>query len=560
MADYQIIRRDDKWIAQVEARGRGVLRNPYINRGTAFTHDQRELLELVGLLPPTVLSLDDQLRRVYTRLREQPNDSEKHVFMSDLFDRNWVLYHRLLREHLGELLPIVSNPTVGEAARHYSQRFMRPRGVFCDIDHPEEIMSALLAYGRSADDVDLLIATDSESVLGLGDQGIGGIAVAVSKMVLYTAVAGIHPLRVLPVVLDTGTDNVQLLNGPGYLGLPHARVRGERYDAFIAEFVRCVNKVFPNAMIHWEDFAADTAHRVFYGYRDQALSYNDDIQGTAAVITAALYNAMRQTGGRISEQRIVLHGAGPAAMGAAALIERLMVEEGTPPEETKQRFWVLNHNGLVTESIEARDYQLPYARPDAESNDWVLNKPGVIELEDVVRYVNPTVVIGRSSVPGAFSKDVVEHMCATVAHPILLPFSQPAEVSEGSIADLMRWSDGKALVASTIASEPITVAGVTREFHRAQNVLVFPGVGLGSMAARPTKISRAATLAVAKAIAEFVTDTTLGAPLLPATEQLREVALSVAEAVVRFTAAEGTAQIGLDQALASIPSIRWEPE
>jgi malate dehydrogenase (oxaloacetate-decarboxylating) len=299
---------------------------------------------------------------------------------------------------------------------------------------------------------------------------------------------------------------------------------------------------------------------VFYGYRNQALSYNDDIQGTATVITAALINAMRQTGGRLSDQRIVLHGVGPDAIGAAALIERLMVEEGTDPAQTKQRFWVLNHDGLITESSEARDYQRPYARPDSETAGWVLNKPGTVGLEDVVRYVNPTVVIGRSSVAGAFSKDVVEHMCATVAHPILLPFSQPAEVNEGSIADLMRWSNGKALVASTVASEPIEVGGAKREFHRAQNVLVFPGIGLASVAAHPTRISRAATLAVAKAIAGFVTDTTLGAPLLPATGQLREVALNVAEALVRFTVAEGTAQIELDQALRAIRTTQWEPE
>ncbi|MDR0436137.1 MAG: NAD-dependent malic enzyme, partial [Propionibacteriaceae bacterium] len=249
MADYQIIRRGDEWVAQVEARGRGVLRNPYINRGTAFTHEQREQLELVGLLPPEVLTIDDQLRRVYTRLCEQSGDLEKYAFLSSLFDRNWVLYHRLLREHLDELLPIVSNPTVGEAVRKYSQWFLRPLGVFCDIDHPADVVSALLSYGRSADDVDLVIVTDSESVLGLGDQGVGGIAVAISKMVLYTAVAGIHPVRVLPVVLDTGTDNAAVRDEPGYLGLRHERVRGDRYDAFIAEFVRSVNLVFPNAMI-----------------------------------------------------------------------------------------------------------------------------------------------------------------------------------------------------------------------------------------------------------------------------------------------------------------------
>ncbi|MDR0837012.1 MAG: NAD-dependent malic enzyme [Propionibacteriaceae bacterium] len=562
MADYQIVQRGNEWVAEIADRGRAVLHTRGINRGTAFTYEQRQELGLTGLLPPEVLDIEAQMRRVYTQLVAQSTDLAKYVFLNNLLDRNQVLFYRVLHDHLDELLPIYTGATIGDAVRQYSQWFLRPRGVFLDIDHPADIEASLLAYGRSADDVDLIVVTDSESVMALGDQGVGGVIVAVSKSVLYTTAAGIHPLRILPVVIDNGTDNQDLLNEPGYLGLHHERVRGPAYEAFIAAFVKSVNRVFPNAMIHWEDFEDANAHRIFYGYRDVTLSYNDDIQGTASVATAAVLSGLKVSGESLADQRIVIMGADSAGVGVANLLIRVMVNQGISEEEAKSHFWIIDSNGgLLQRGTKMWKFQDPFARDPAEADTWTLNRPGHVGLGDVVRYIHPTVLIGHgSNQAGVITREIVEHMSATTAHPIILPLSQPTSLAEADVADIIRWSGGRALTAAPGVHEPVEFEGVKHDIAQTNNVLIFPGIGLGAMSCHPTRITRTATVVAAQALSDVLTDHSVGSPLLPNLSRVREIAVRIAEAVVRQACAEGSAQVPLDEALAAIGEHVWFPD
>jgi malate dehydrogenase (oxaloacetate-decarboxylating) len=562
MSDYQIVQHGNQWVAEISATGRSILRAPVVNRGTAFTQEQRKQLGLTGLLPPEVLDIAAQERRVYNQFVQQPTDLAKFIFLNTLLDRNQVLFFRTLHDHLDEALPIYSPATIGEAVRQYSQWFLRPRGVYLNIDAPEDIEASLLAYGRSADDVDLIIVTDSESVLSLGDQGVGGIIVAVSRAVLYTLAAGVHQMRILPVVIDNGTDNEELRNEPGYLGLPHERVRGPRYDDFIASFVKSVNRVFPNAMIHWEDFEAANAHRIFYGYRDVTLSYNDDIQGTASVATAAVLSGLKVSGGALSDQRIVIMGAGSPGVGAANLLVRCMVKQGMSEEEARSHFWIIDSStGLLTTDSKLWKFQEPFARDPQEVQTWTLNKPGFVGLGDVVRHIHPTVLIGRgTNQAGVITREIVEHMTATTHHPIIIPMSQPASVAEAAASDIIAWSGGQALTAAPGVHQSVQFGGVTHEIAETNNVLIFPGIGLGAMSCHPTRITRAATVAAAQAVSDALSDHSLGSPLLPDVSRVREIAVRVAEAVVRQACAEGSAQVPLEEALAAISEHVWYPD
>ncbi len=421
-----------------------------INRGTAFTLPQREALGLTGLLPTGVSTLEGQLRRVYAQYQAQGSDLRKWVLLTNLRDRNEVLYYKLLSGHLAEMLPVIYTPTVGQAIQRFSQEFRRTRGVFLSVDHPDQIETALRNTGLGPDDIDLLVATDSEGILGIGDQGIGGIEISIGKLAIYTAAGGIHPRRTLPVVLDVGTDNLQLLNDPLYLGERHARVRDHRYDEFLDAFVAAVRAVFPNAMLHWEDFAADNARRVLHRYTDQICSFNDDLQGTAAVTLAAITSALRVTGERLSDQRIVIHGAGTSGTGIADLVRDTMIREGLTPEQANQRFWAVDRQGLlVDDDPTLRDFQRPYARTRDEVTAWTTTVPGrPISLAEVVGQVHPTVLIGASTQGGAFTENIVKDMAAHVDRPIILPLSNPTSMCEAVPADLLAWTDGRALVAT----------------------------------------------------------------------------------------------------------------
>jgi malate dehydrogenase (oxaloacetate-decarboxylating) len=556
--DYQMRRDGASYVAEVSARGRRVLRNPMLNAGTAFTEAQREELGLVGLLPPTVLTIEQQQARVMAQLAQQPNDLAKFTYLSNLQNRNEVLFAKVVRDNIADLLPIVYTPTIAQAVQEFSQWFQRPRGVYLDIDHPERIEEALLAYGKGSDEVDLIVATDSEAILGLGDQGVAGIMVAVGKLAVYTAAGGIHPSRVLPVVLDTGTDNQARLGNPLYLGLKKNRVRGAAYDEFVETYVRAAHKIFPNALLHWEDFAAGNATRILEKYRGSYCTFNDDIQGSAAVVAAAVLGALGRTGGRIADQRFVIMGAGSSGIGAANLLVDILAGQGLTREEARARIWGLNSSGLMVEGGELRDFQVPFARPLAEVAEWGLASVYGIGLEEVVRRVRPTVLIGTSGQPGVFTRAVVEAMAESCARPVVLALGNPTSRCEAVPADVIEWSRGRALVATGSPWPPVEYGGVSHPVALANNSLVFPGIGLGAMACHPRTITDSMVLACAEAVAAAA-GTAEGAAILPGPERLPEVAVLVAEAFVRQACAEGSAQVSLEAALAAIPEHNWVP-
>jgi malate dehydrogenase (oxaloacetate-decarboxylating) len=549
---YELVRTPDGWTARVSARGAAVLAVPAINRGTAFTAEQRHELGMTGLLPSGVSTLDRQLRRTYAQYSHQGDDLAKWVYLTNLHNRNEVLFYKLLSEHIEEMLPIVYTPTVGLAIQQFSNEFRRSRGVYLSVDHPEEVEQALRNSGLGADDVDLLVATDSEGILGIGDQGVGGIEISVGKLAVYTAAAGIHPSRALPVVLDVGTDNLNLLNDEMYLGERHPRVRGERYDRLIDAYVSACRKLFPHAMLHWEDFGAANARRILDVYAAQVCTFNDDMQGTAAVVLAAAFSAVRAAGSRMRDQRVVIHGAGTAGLGIADMMRDQMVREGLSHEEATARFWALDRKGVLSEDRVAQmyDFQRPYARR------W----DGETGLADVVRQAQPTMLIGTSTQSGAFTERIVRDMAAHTERPIIMPLSNPTHRAEAMPADLLAWTGGRALVATGSPFAPVELDGVTYQIAQANNALVFPGLGLGVTVARASHITDRLIAAAADAVAQLSDAGRPGSPLLPPVRDLRPVSAAVAIEVVRVAAAEGLAQVPIDNPIQQVHDAMWRYE
>jgi malate dehydrogenase (oxaloacetate-decarboxylating) len=410
------------------ARGVEVLATPLLNKGTAFSAQERAALGLEGLLPAAVLSLDQQAERAYAQLRAQPSDLLKNVYLEALHDRNEVLYYRVLGDHLRELLPIVYDPTVGEAIKQYSHQYRRPRGVYLSIDQPGQVEAAFANLGLGPDDVDLLVASDAEQILGIGDWGVGGIDIAVGKLAVYTAAAGIDPARVIPVSLDVGTDNQELLDDPLYLGSRHRRVRGRRYDDFIDAYVTAATKLFPRALLHWEDFGPSNGRRILERYHDHVLTFNDDMQGTGAIVLAAALSAVRVAGTPLREQRVVIFGSGTAGVGIADQLRDAMVRDGADPDAATRRVWCLDKQGLLTDDMrDLRDFQVAYARPAAEVAGWRRDDSGGVGLAEVVAQVKPTMLVGTSTVHGAFTEPIVREMARHVERPITFPLSNPTE-------------------------------------------------------------------------------------------------------------------------------------
>lgn len=541
-------------------RGEAVLRAPLVNKGTAFTESERRTLGLTGLLPPTILTLEQQAQRAYAQYSAQADDLHKNVYLNALHDRNEVLFYRLLTEHLPEMLPIVYTPTVAQAIQQYSHEYRRPRGLYLSIDRPEQMDEAFDNYGPGPDDVDLVVATDGERILGIGDWGVGGIGIAIGKLAVYTSAGGIHPVRAIPVVLDVGTDQVSLLTDPLYLGNRHRRVRGERYDAFIDLYVHTVARRFPGALIHWEDFAIDNARRILTRYRDQFRTFNDDMQGTGAIALAASLSAARASGLPLREQRVVLFGAGTAGIGIAEQLRDAMIQEGLSPTEAQSRFWCLGRHGLLTESLNGilRDFQRSWARTDADVRGFARND-GLIGLEEVVRQVKPTMLIGTSTVPHSFTEPVVREMAAHSERPIILPLSNPTALSEATPSDLLAWSDGRALVATGSPFDPVTFDGTTYAIAQANNALIFPGLGLGTIVARAAQVSDGILNAAARAVAGLATSRTAGASILPEIERVREVSATVGIAVARAAIAEGLAGAELTDPDRQVRAAMWQP-
>ena len=562
-SDFQLVTTSNSEIMlSLRIRGRRILRNPVANRGTAFTLEQRAELELSGLLPSQVSTIEEQLRRTYAQYSHSPSPLAKYIYLSQLRDRNEVLFYRLLSDNLEEMLPIVYTPTIGEAIERFSHDYVGSRGLFLSIDRPELIEQSLANYELDGDDVDLVVVTDSEGILGIGDQGIGGIQIAIGKLSVYTAAAGVHPRRCIPVVLDVGTDNLGLLSSEMYLGERHARVRGEKYDEFLALFVNTVKDLFPNAMLHWEDFGTTNAHRLLTTYREEICTFNDDIQGTAAVVLAAILAGVDVTGLELDDHRVCVFGAGSAGIGIANLIRDTMLRTGASEteEEAYSRFYAIGINGLyVDDQPELMPFQRPYARARADLADWAVADPNHITLADVIRNARPTILIGTSTRGGAFTRAIVEEIASYCARPIIFPLSNPTSRAEATPADLLTWTDGRALVATGSPFWPVDLDGVRYTIAQANNALIFPGLGLGVATSQATRISDGMIAAAAEALAGMVNAYRQGAPLLPTISALRTVSATVAVAVAQQAATEGLARNPLTDPIQQIYERMWQP-
>jgi malate dehydrogenase (oxaloacetate-decarboxylating) len=540
-------------------RGREIIERSLLNKGTAFTEEERKDLGLVGLLPPAVLTLEEQTKRAYQQYHKQPDDLAKNVYLRALQDRNEVLFYKLLSEHLPEMLPVVYDPTVGQAIKLYSHEYRRPRGVYLSVDHPEEIEESFKNYGLGPDDVDLIVASDAEEILGIGDWGVGGIAISVGKLAVYTAAAGIHPGRTIPVIIDAGTNNEGLLNDPYYIGNRHSRVRGEKYDAFIDEYVKVATKLFPKAMLHWEDFGISNARRILNRYKDKMCTFNDDIQGTGAITLAALISAVKITGTPLSENRVLIFGSGTAGIGNADQIRAAMQTEGLSDEDAYRRFWCVDVQGLLTDDMEdLHDFQRPYARPASEVKDWKSGKNGIDMLETIKR-VKPTAMIGTSTAYGAFTEEIVKEMAKQVERPIIFPLSNPTERTEAFPSDLIEWTDGKALVATGLPYDPVEYEGTSYEIGQANNALLYPGLGLGVITSRAKLVTDRMITTAAEAVADMVDSTKPGASLLPDVRNLRVSSATIAVEVVKAAVEEGVAQTEITDAVQQVQNAMWQP-
>jgi malate dehydrogenase (oxaloacetate-decarboxylating) len=553
---------DDEGAWRTSLRGRQVLGDPRINKGTAFSDDERRDLGLIGLIPAGHMSLDEQAGRVYAQYLRQGTDLARNVLLNEVADRNEVLYYRLLADHLSEMLPVVYTPTVGEAIEHYSQEYRRPRGIYLSVDQPEVIAESLLASGRSPDEVDLIVATDAGAILGIGDWGVGGMSIAVGKLAVYTAAGGIDPRRSLPVMLDVGTDRQALLDDPMYIGNRHPRVAAAEYDAFLDKFVAAVQQVFPRALLHWEDMSPANARRLLDRYRDRLPSFNDDIQGTGAVNLAAVLAAVQATGIELADHRIVIFGAGSAGTGIADQLSAALVVGGLPDERARAHFWAVDRRGLlVAGDPDLTDGQRRYGRDPAEVADWRRDPQlGGIPLAEVVSRVHPTVLIGTSARAGAFSRDIVADMALHADRPVIMPMSNPTDLAEATPADLIRWTGGRALVATGSPFPPVDYQGTQYIIGQANNALVFPGLGLGAIAAGASRVTDGMLSAAAHAVAGLVDSSAPGAPLLPEVDALRDTSLAVAVAVARAAGTDGVARRSLSPDLPDqVRALMWQP-
>ena len=546
---------------ETTCRGYSVLSDPWLNKGTAFTESERAALGLTGLLPSRVLTLDQQAQRAYRQCSQQASDLDKNVYLTALHDRNEVLFYRVLIDHLSELLPIVYTPTIGEAIQQYSHQYRRPRGVYLSIDAPDQIETALRAPELSADEVNLIVATDAQAILGIGDWGVGGIDIAAGKLAVYTAAGGVNPARTLPVVLDVGTDRPELLEDPLYLGVRHKRPAQEPYDAFIDAYVTTALKIFPHALLHWEDFGPGNARRILDRYRGHVLTFNDDMQGTGAVNLAAVLAGARASQTPLTEHRIVIFGSGTAGIGIADQLHDAMTSDGLDSAAARARFWCLDRYGLLTDDMAGmRDFQVPYARSAAEVHDWPGHgTPSGIGLAEVVGRVHPTILIGTSTQHGAFTERIVREMAAHVDRPVILPMSNPTTLSEATPADLLAWTGGRALIATGSPFRPVTYRGVTYQIGQANNALIFPGLGLGALLSRARRITDHMITVAAQAVAELTDTTTPGSSLLPPIDDLRATSARVALAVALAAVHDGVADrpgITAD----AVDAAMWKPQ
>lgn len=541
-------------------RGMVLLNHQELNKGTAFTEAERTQLGLHGLLPPHIESLDEQAVRAYEAYKRKDDDLERHIFLRALQDRNEILFYKMLLDHIEEMTPMVYTPVVAQACQEFSHIYRRPRGMF--LSYPMRDSLPSLLRNRPNPEVDVIVVTDGERILGIGDQGVGGLGIPIGKLSLYTLIGGIHPDRTLPIVLDVGTNNPERLKDPEYFGWRHERITGQQYYDFIDQFVQAVKQELPNTCLQWEDFATPHARPILERYRDQLLTFNDDVQGTAAVALGAVLGAIKVAGTSLKEQEFVFLGAGSAGIGVADLLRAAMCDEGLSDDLARRHFWFVDMNGLLHSGrTDLTPEQQVYAQPRERIADWPKNSNGQVGLAELIKSIQATALIGLSTATGAFSEPIVREMARKIPRPIIFPLSNPTARSEAKAEDLVRWTDGRALVATGSPFAPVNYNGRTLKIAQCNNVYIFPAMGLAVTASGANRVTDSMILAAARALAEkspALHDPS--ASLLPALTEIRQVAAHVATAVALEAQRCGVAPKTTEEVLRQrVAATQWTP-
>lgn len=560
MLEFKTVREPSsgEWVIETSICGKHLLTIPQLNKGTGFTQEERNTFGLLGKLPHRIESIEEQVERAFIQYASYTTQLKKNIYLNNLHDKNQILFYKLLSSHIGEMLPIIYTPIVGTAVKHFSREYRQPRGLYLahtDHDQIDEILN-----NRSNPEIDLIVVTDGEGVLGIGDQGIGGMDIPVAKLMVYSLCGGIDPTRTLPVFLDTGTNNQELLDDPLYLGCRHPRIKKEEYDKFINKFVSSVKKNFPNAFLHWEDMGRNNARRILDQYQDELCTFNDDIQGTGAVTLAALLSACNITQLPLEKNRIVVFGAGSAGTGVSDQIVDAMVRRGLSVAEAYSRFWLIDKEGLLVEGDDLTEAQAPYARKKEDIENWGIKNKNPHLLE-TLKKVKPTILIGSSAQTNAFNQDVVVLMCSFSERPIIFPLSNPDEKCEAKPADIIAWSNNKGLIATGTPFEPVPYQGQLLTIAQCNNALVFPGIGLGILAVHAKRLTKEMIYAAAIALSEFCLSRKENPfPILPSLEDAQIVAKTIAIAVSKVAINSGLAQRNHNTDLPQlIEDMFWQP-
>ena len=534
-----------------------ILNNPFLNKGTAFTLEERKELGLIGLLPPYVQTIEEQAAQTYAQMQTKANDLEKRLFLMEIFNTNRTLFYYLFSQHLEEFNPIVYDPTIADTIEGYSDLFVDPQYAgYLDINHPENI-EATLKNAAGDREIRLIVVTDAEGILGIGDWGTNGVDISVGKLMVYTGAAGIDPSMVLPLVIDAGTNREELRNNPNYLGNRHERVRGDRYYDFIDQFVQTAERLFPKLYLHWEDFGRSNAANILEKYRKQIPTFNDDIQGTGIVTLGGIFGSLDISGEKLTDQVYLCYGGGTAGAGIASRVLREMVSEGLSEEEAYKRFFMVDKQGLLFDDM---DDLTPEQKPFAKKRADFSNADKLTDLLEVVKTVKPTILVGTSTQPNTFTKEIVEAMCENTERPMIFPLSNPTKLAEASAKDLIEWSDGKAFVATGIPSDTVSYNGVDYVIGQANNALIYPGLGLGMLASEASLLTDEMIGAAAHSLSGIVNPGQPGAPVLPPFKYVADVSIKVAEAVAKKAQEQGLARAKETDMAKAVRDLKWYPE
>lgn len=534
-----------------------ILNNPFLNKGTAFTIEERKELGLIGLLPPYVQTIEEQAAQTYAQMQTKANDLEKRLFLMEIFNTNRTLFYYLFSQHLEEFNPIVYDPTIADTIEGYSDLFVDPQYAgYLDINHPENI-EATLKNAAGDREIRLIVVTDAEGILGIGDWGTNGVDISVGKLMVYTGAAGIDPSMVLPLVIDAGTNREELRNNPNYLGNRHERVRGDRYYDFIDQFVQTAERLFPKLYLHWEDFGRSNAANILEKYRKQIPTFNDDIQGTGIVTLGGIFGSLDISGEKLTDQVYLCYGGGTAGAGIASRVLREMVSEGLSEEEAYKRFFMVDKQGLLFDDM---DDLTPEQKPFAKKRADFSNADKLTDLLEVVKTVKPTILVGTSTQPNTFTKEIVEAMCENTERPMIFPLSNPTKLAEASAKDLIEWSDGKAFVATGIPADTVSYKGVDYVIGQANNALIYPGLGLGMLASEASLLTDEMIGAAAHSLSGIVNPGQPGAPVLPPFKYVAEVSIKVAEAVAKKAQEQGLARAKETDMSKAVRDLKWYPE